>query len=374
MKKFTLMIALLVVGLSAVAAPKTSAAAGSSYSYGEPFIFVERNVEFAVYQDGQFDFLYNPRGIKASRINPRLNMSYNAGYNYGPYVQYDDFGAVIQIESVPVYYDYYGRIIRAGSVVIDYNSFGRISRIGNLYIHYNPYNQYTHYSGFINGYNHRYTPRPWHQYYRPPFQQYTVVYHQPYRDYYYPTRVKYSYHKNYYKQHYSNDFKRSYYRPGDNVVVYHRGTRAENERNIRDGRDLSTDFSSSDVRSNANSQRDRTSRSRIYDTKASSSTSVRRASDAGVNVRDSRASRTRTETVRTPVAVERAATPVRAKSVEQAPVQRTVRRDTRSSSSQVERTPVQSSVKRPETVIRSSGTTNNSSERSSTSRSSRGRG
>lgn len=372
MKKLFSIVALLVVGISAVAAPKTSAAIGSSYSYGEPFIFVERNVEFAVYPDGQFDFLYHPRGIKISRINPHVNMSYNAGYNYNPYIQFDDFGAVVQIESVPVYYDYYGRIIQAGSVLISYNNFGRISRIGNLMVHYNPYNQYTHYSGFINGYNHRYIPQPWHHFYRPPHLQYAVVFHQPYRAYYYPTRVKYSYHRNYYKKHYNQDFKRSYYRPGDNVVVYHRGRRTENVRDVRDNRaDFTSDLNGTEVRSNVNSERDRTRSVRVKET-PSRSTSVRRVQQDSEDVRNSRTSG-RSENVRTPRTVERNSTaPSRVEPRERVSSGNSGRESR--SSSNVQRAPEQPVVKRAEPVNRSSGASSNTNERTSTSRSTRGRG
>ena len=374
MKKISLIIALLVVEFSTVAAPRSSAAGSSPYSYGEPFIFVERNVEFAVYPDGQFDFLYNPRGIKLSRINPHLNMSYNAGYNYDPFVQYDDYGAVVQIESVPVYYDYYGRIIQAGSVFISYNSFGRISRIGNLHVHYNPYNQYTHYSGYINRYNHRYIPRPWHHFYRPPYHQYSIVYGQPYRAYYYPTRIKYSSYKNYYKKNYNQNYRNTYYRPGDNIVVYNRGSRTEGQRDIRDSRsDYSAGQTDSNVRSNRNTDRDRTSNVRSADNSSRSTTTARRAT-VNDDANNSRAVRTRTESVPTQRQVERAAdTPVKVNSNERVPVERSIRRDTKSSTN-VQRVPAQPEVKRAETVIRSSGTPANTNEKTSTSRSSRGRG
>jgi len=82
-----------------------------------------------------------------------VSLSFNTGHSYDAYVQYDDYGAVIQIENVPIYYDYYGRVIRAGNVRINYNNYGRISRVGGLYVYYNRYNNYSHYSGYINAYN-----------------------------------------------------------------------------------------------------------------------------------------------------------------------------------------------------------------------------
>lgn len=223
-----------VIGLSVKAAP---AVAEDNYrrSYGDAFIFTEGGVEFAVFPDGQFDFFYHPRfrGNNFSFLSQNINISYNAGYNYDPYVQYDDFGAVVQIESVPVYYDFYGRIIQAGHVQISYNHFGMLSRIGHLYLHYNPYNQFTGYSGYINARNPYYVHRPWHRYYMRPHSYASVVYYEPYRAYYYPNRIKYKHYRNYYEKHDRRDFRRSYYRPGEPVASYHRGRRTEAPRTVR---------------------------------------------------------------------------------------------------------------------------------------------
>src|SRR5690606_7641251 len=164
-----------------------------SRGYGNSFIFTEGGIEFSVFPDGQFDFYmpnYGPN-VNVGISTPNVSISFNSGYDYNPYVQYDDFGAIIQIENVPVYYDYYGRITRAGDVNIHYTNFGRVSRIGTLYIHYNSYNVYTHYSGFINVYNRHYVYRPWHTYYVVPAYNYCIVNPRPYRQYYQPVRHTY---------------------------------------------------------------------------------------------------------------------------------------------------------------------------------------
>ena len=84
--------------------------------YGETFTFIERGITFSVFQNGEFDFYINPRnGINAGVNLGNVSISYNAGYNYDAYVQYDDYGAIIQIEDVPIYYDYYGRISKVGN-------------------------------------------------------------------------------------------------------------------------------------------------------------------------------------------------------------------------------------------------------------------
>lgn len=234
MKKLYTFLMFLVVGLSAKAAP-AGLEDDRRHAYGEAFIFMEGGVEFAVFPDGQFDFYYNPRfrRNRFSIVTPHVNISYNAGFDYGPYVQYDDFGAVIQIENVPVFYDFYGRIIRAGNVHISYNHFGMIHRIGKLFLHYDPYNRITHYSGYINARNPYYVYRPWHNYYRRPYSSAAVVYYEPYRAHYYPNRLKFSHYRNYYRKHYDRDFRRRYYSPGEAVTSFYRGRRTEAPRKIR---------------------------------------------------------------------------------------------------------------------------------------------
>lgn len=232
MKNLTYIVALFFIGWSASANSfKTSNF--SPNNYGEAFIFVEGGVEFAVYPDGEFDFYYNPQfaGNSGNYISPSgKNISYNAGYNYDLYVQYDDYGAVVQIEHVPVYYDYYGRIIQAGNVYLNYNSRGNIVRVGNMHIRYNRFNQPVRYIGSINHYNSRYVYQPWHQYYMRPHQDYRVVYYQPYRAYYEPSRINYVQYVNYYQNNNTYINKNNYYRPGQSVAVYNQGRRTTSER------------------------------------------------------------------------------------------------------------------------------------------------
>jgi len=236
MKNLALFFALLFVGGSASASSTNNSSSYPIKSYGESFIFVEGGVEFAIYPNGEFDFYYDPHFTNNSSkwSNPRSNISYNSGYNYDPYVQYDDYGAVVQIENVPVYYDYYGRITQAGRINIDYNRNGIVSRVGGLNIRYNNFNQPVYYSGYINNYNRGYVYRPWHDYYVRPFNTHSVVYYQPYRTYYEPVRMNYGQYVSYYnsnKHHYKN--KRDFYRPESNNVVYHNGRRTSEARNIK---------------------------------------------------------------------------------------------------------------------------------------------
>lgn len=256
MKKIYLFFAFLVIGFSVKAATEI---ADYRNSYGEAIIFEEGGVEFAVYPDGQFDFFYNHRrtGYNVNVVTPHVSVSYNSGYNYDPFVQYDDFGAVIQVENVPVYYDFYGRIIQAGRVQLSYNHFGMLTRVGNLFLHYSHRNHFTHYTGFINRYNPYYVYRPWHGYYSRPMAHFAIVYHQPYRAHYHPNRMKYRHYKNYYKRQYNDDFRRYYYRPGDRVTTYHRGRRSTGQRDLRDHNRFSENRAVGNNRSYVHSSSDR---------------------------------------------------------------------------------------------------------------------
>ena len=256
MKNLTYIVALFFIGWSASAnSDKTTNL--SPYNYGESFIFVEGDVEFAVYPNGEFDFYYNPQfaGHSGNYISsPRENISYNAGYNYDLYVQYDDYGAVIQIEDVPVYYDYYGRIVQAGNVYINYNSHGNIVRVGNMHVRYNRFNQPIRYIGSINQYNPYYVYQPWHQYYMRPHQDYRVVYYQPYRAYYEPSRISYIQYSNYYQDNNNYINKNDFYRPGQQVVAYNQGRRTTSERDLestlRSSQNVTRNTSSTDVAEN----------------------------------------------------------------------------------------------------------------------------
>ena len=298
MKKVYLLFAFLVVGLSAQAAPTAATDLRNPFGYGDAFIFTESGVEFAVFPNGEFDFNLNPRSI-APGYGRNTPFSFNEGYNYNPYVQYDDYGAVIQIERVPVYYDYYGRIIRAGRVQIGYNHYGMVNRIGNLFLQYDPYNQYTRYSGYINAHNRFYNFRPWHEYYRRPAVNYNIVYNEPYRRYYVPQRRNYSTYKKYYRRSVQTDFRRSYYTPGERVSSYYRGSRSQ------DQRELTSTATPNATRSNRNT----TKVPEVQQPAQTRKSTVRRSASQNNNTNANRTTRSRTIQSRT--TVSQPAAPVR---------------------------------------------------------------
>lgn len=157
--------------------------------YGNSFIFMEAGIEFSVFPDGQFDFYmpqYGPN-VNVGINRPGFSLSFNTGFNYNPYVQYDSFGAIVQIENTPIYYDFYGRVNQIGNIFINYNGFGRVNRIGGLNIFYRN-NVFWRYDGFINIYNRAYVWRPWHRFYAIPPVNYCVINTFPYRQFYTPVR------------------------------------------------------------------------------------------------------------------------------------------------------------------------------------------
>lgn len=195
MKRILFLFASIVAfSTTAFASTNTTSEAEASINnyvrgYGNSFIFTEAGIEFSVYADGQFDFYmpnYGP-DVSVAINTPGFTLSFNSGYDYNPYVQYDGFGAIIQIENTPIYYDYYGRVNQIGNIFINYNSFGRISRLGGLNVYYRN-NVYWRCDGFINVYNTRYIYRPWHRFYAVPTANFCVVNVNPYRQFYTPVR------------------------------------------------------------------------------------------------------------------------------------------------------------------------------------------
>lgn len=169
-----------------------TATAQGTYKGSVPFVFIERDVEFAIFPNGEFDFAYVGNNYQYNPYNgPRRPFSYNGGYNYDMYLQFDRYGAVVQVESVPIYYDPYGRVSQIGNIRIKYYG-DYVGEIGNMHIIYERGNVYLASSGYVNSYNQNYRPQPWHSYYARPY--YNVIYTQPYRDNYRPKRYTYEEH------------------------------------------------------------------------------------------------------------------------------------------------------------------------------------
>lgn len=179
------MVLALLIGTAAIAHHATVV-----NGYGNSFIFDEQGVTFSVYPDGEFDFYIEPVVTGVCINSPVGGYSFNSGYDYSPYVQYDDYGAVIQVENVPIYYDYYGRVTQIGNVDVHYRN-RRVQRVGGLVAFYNSYGVYTHCSGFVNVWNPYYVYRPFYVHFARPAVGFCFVSFNPYRRYYTPIRHTY---------------------------------------------------------------------------------------------------------------------------------------------------------------------------------------
>lgn len=191
MKNLVLFFSALLFSTSGVWATSTEnkVAERNAYRNNNAFIFVENGITFSVYPDGEFDF-YIDRYVTGHRNG----VTFNSGFDYNPYVQYDDYGAVIQVEDIPVFYDYYGRVTQVGDVDISYNN-GRIRRLGGMYVYYNRRGLYDYHTGYINVYNRHYVFRPFHSLFVRPALGFCLVFNRPYRRYYQP--IRYTYYKPY---------------------------------------------------------------------------------------------------------------------------------------------------------------------------------
>ena len=219
--KILLFATFVLVSLGALATTNTTTINRYYNDYGNSFTFVERGVTFAVFQNGEFDFYRNGRnGMQVGYSSSNVNISFNSGYDYDAYVQYDDYGAIIQVEDIPIYYDYYGRVNRIGNININYNH-GRLISVGGLYVHYNNYGHYSHYSGFINIHNRHYVYHPYHNFFIRPLFDFRIVSYKPYRHYYSP--VRYRYHRDHSRnKYYSNNRKHYKYGKRDGRSTRHR--------------------------------------------------------------------------------------------------------------------------------------------------------
>lgn len=174
-----------------------------------PFVFIEKGVEYAVFNNGEFDFTILKNRRTNSNINiysKNINISFNSGHNYKTYIERNRYGDIIAIDNTNIYYDYNGKVNQIGSVCISYNRYGDLLTIGNLNIHQNRYANNYSCTGYINQNNRQYSPIC-KQYKKP------IIHHHLYRtrsitsrsQTYYGPRNNYRNYNRYYKR---NSIKR----------------------------------------------------------------------------------------------------------------------------------------------------------------------
>lgn len=193
MKKFVSIITTLLFGTIVATAALTEDKVNTvNFMNGNAFIFNENGVTFSVYPDGEFDFYIDNRVGVGARVG-NVGITFNSGFDYNPFVQYDDYGAVIQVENVPVFYDFYGRVAQIGNVDLSYVN-GFVNRLGGMHIYYNA-GVFSHHRGFINRFNRRYVYRPLHRWFARPAIGFCNVWTTPYRRFYRP--IRYTFHRPY---------------------------------------------------------------------------------------------------------------------------------------------------------------------------------
>lgn len=156
MKKTTLFAICFLIGSWVTAQVSTinetqRRGATIQFNNDEPFVFMERGIEFYVFQNGDFDFNTRPFDTQSTFIFRRGNTARpQVAVNYGVRIDHDSFGRVRRIGNTFINYDAFNRVNRIGGVFIRYNRFG-INQIGGMSIMYNRNGMIVGIVGNING-------------------------------------------------------------------------------------------------------------------------------------------------------------------------------------------------------------------------------
>lgn len=104
----------------------------------EPIVFMERDIEFYVFLNGDFDFNTRPFDSQGGFYYKRGSTARgnSANGNFGVRIEHDSFGRVRRIGNVFINYDGQNRVNRIGTVYMRYNRFA-LSQIGGMDLRYN---------------------------------------------------------------------------------------------------------------------------------------------------------------------------------------------------------------------------------------------
>ncbi|SEE65624.1 hypothetical protein SAMN04487765_3630 [Tenacibaculum sp. MAR_2010_89] len=125
-----LLTIMFLTPLSANNINKSTSKIGVTYRYDDAVTFVERNVQFHVFLNGEFDFNTHYRDTKYVDYYGRRTKT-----NRGVRIDRDFKGRIRRIGNVFVNYDYRGNVTRIGSVFIRYRR-GQLTKVGNLRVRY----------------------------------------------------------------------------------------------------------------------------------------------------------------------------------------------------------------------------------------------
>lgn len=112
----------------------------------EPISFIERGIEFFVFQNGDFDFNTRTQGTQGGFYykgagKREIDASLDRGTrNNGVIIERDDFGRIKRVGSTFINYDYRGRVSRIGFVFLTYNRFA-LTQVGGLHLVYNRFGE-----------------------------------------------------------------------------------------------------------------------------------------------------------------------------------------------------------------------------------------
>ncbi len=109
---------------------KSTSEVGVTNRYDDAVTFIERNVQFHVYLNGDFDYNTHYKNTRYTDYYGKRTKT-----NHGVRIERDNRGRVRRIGSTFINYDIRGNVKRIGRVYIDYR-FGKLAKVGNLKIRY----------------------------------------------------------------------------------------------------------------------------------------------------------------------------------------------------------------------------------------------
>mgnify|MGYP000294803464 CR=1 FL=1 len=136
MKKGILLLA-AIMSLTFVNAENTNKSTskiGVTNRYNDAVTFIERDIQFHVFLNGDFDFNTHYKNTRYVDYNGRRFKT-----NKGVRIERDRRGRVRRVGNTFINYDTRGNVKRIGSIYIDYR-FGKLSKVGNLNIKYDRWN------------------------------------------------------------------------------------------------------------------------------------------------------------------------------------------------------------------------------------------
>jgi len=146
MKKITLLVAVNLLVGSLAFASETIVDTDTDrrhnvavhYMDAEPIVFMEREIEFFVFLNGDFDFNTRPHDSQGGYYYKRgaTARGNSAVGNFGVRIEHDSFGRVRRIGNVFINYDSQNRVNRIGTVYMRYNRFA-LAQIGGMELVYN---------------------------------------------------------------------------------------------------------------------------------------------------------------------------------------------------------------------------------------------